>query len=119
MSIQLRGRAERGDRKCNFNASRDRSENRAAVDALALREKERDKIGHRCTGLAAPRVWDLNPMQAEQPGPHKGSFHGAVGPGAFWGLGCRDKPPPSLPPSQPPIQTLVILVPPLCGSFPL
>lgn len=43
----------------------------------------RDKIGHRCSVLASCGVWGLNPTQAEQPGPHKGSFHGTVRPGAF------------------------------------
>ena len=69
---------------------------------LSLWERKRDKIGHRCTGLAAPWVWDLNPMQAEQPGPHKGSFHGAVGAWCFsgaWGAGTSH--PPSLPPNPP------------------
>lgn len=27
------------------------------------------------------QVWALNAMQAGRPGPHKGSFHGAGGPG--------------------------------------
>lgn len=35
------------------------------------------------------RVCGFNPMQAEQPGLHKGSFHGTVGPGAFGAMGAR------------------------------